>query len=108
MDIEKISQLLPQERIHLNHKKRASLKGDIEKKETLLKNVLSSKHYEQMKVFHDKTMERESNVAKERQRRKFGRLSDKKANQEIASESFVDKNKWIINISNKEMSENEK
>ena len=102
--------LLLQERIHINDKKRKSLKNQIEIVESELKETLTSEQYEGVKSIHDFTASRESENSKERQVQKFERLLTRKEkeNHNNVMEKVVDKDKWIINLSEKQLSDGAK
>ena len=70
---------------------------------------MSSEHLELVRSFHDTSVRIESYTAKERQRKKFEKLWDRESDRESTSENIVDKDKWIVNLSDKQLvSDNEK
>ena len=105
--IQRASKQLLQERIRLNHNKRVNLKKEIEQGDAALKNILSQEHYDNVKLIHDSTQTREMNTSKERQLNKFNRLVSRKDNQTRTGD-IVDKDRWIINLSDKQLSESQK
>ena len=64
--------------------------------------------HDKVKSVHAITSEREMTAVKERHVQKFERLQAGKASDDGIGENFVDKDKWVINLSSKQLTENEK
>lgn len=102
--LHKAGKLLLQERIHMNHMKRDRLKREVECLRSNLKEKLKPDEFDAISIIHAHTLEKNMTTAKERHLKKFENLVNKQnARKEQDNQSELDKSRWIMNLSTKEL-----
>ena len=100
-----------QELININHNRRNRLKVNIDQQTQHLKSTLYSQHFEELHNLHNKTYSREMAETKERHLKKYTALSTQDQQKQIAelqNQITIDKSKWVVNLSTKTLSPDEK
>ena len=105
--LHKAGKFLLQERIHLNHVTRDGLKQKVEELSSKLTQKLSTEEYDKISSIHAQNYEKVMTSVKERHVRKFNCLVAKTARIDQANKTIVDKERWIMNLSDKVLSETE-
>jgi len=103
--LRRASRMLLQERIHLNHNKRAHLLKGIEELDKSIGDIISKEHYETIRQIHDKTYNSSLANVKARQVKKFTNLEETNELPSIHNDSTetVDKSRWVLNLSSKQL-----
>ena len=104
----RFSKLQLQERIHLNHCSRDRIKTAINDLEAEIKQALSNEHFERVQSFQKARCDKSMAQIRERHVRKYNSLLERKSTSNNENGLEVDKDRWIINLSNKDLSSSEK
>ena len=104
----RFSRLQLQERIHLNHSTRDRIKASIDDLTADIKKTLSTEDFAEVESLQKLRCDKIMSQVRERHVKKFNdllRQNDKAADDQ---NKVVDKDRWIINLSNRDLSSNEK
>ena len=100
--LQRVGKLLLQERIHMNHVIRDSLKNGIEQLKGKILESIKPEEFHLVEKIHENSYKKSFDLTKKRHIRKLDELISKNKITQSAT-NMADKKKWVINMSSRQL-----